>query len=68
MGDEKWRGLLDLHDDLASRLADATGGHLIKSTGDGVLATFDGPGRAIRFATTTSSTGWGRGKDRYPYG
>ena len=50
MGDEKWRGLLDMHDVLAGRLVDMNGGRLIKSTGDGVLATFDGPGRAIRFA------------------
>jgi class 3 adenylate cyclase len=28
------------------------GGRLIKTTGDGVLATFDGPGRGIRFATS----------------
>ncbi len=52
MGDERWRGLLDMHDDMARRLVEAHGGRFIKSTGDGVLATFDGPGRAIRFATT----------------
>jgi class 3 adenylate cyclase len=51
MGDVRWRGLLDMHDELAGRLVDANGGRLIKSTGDGVLATFDGPGRAIRFAS-----------------
>ena len=39
-----------MHDVLAGRLVDMNGGRLIKSTGDGVLATFDGPGRAIRFA------------------
>ncbi len=50
MGDEKWRGILDMHDVLAGRLVDMNGGRMIKSTGDGVLATFDGPGRAIRFA------------------
>jgi class 3 adenylate cyclase len=52
MGDAKWRTRLDLHDDLARRLLDANGGRLVKTTGDGVLATFDGPGRAIRFAAT----------------
>jgi class 3 adenylate cyclase len=31
--------LLDVHDELA--------GQLVKTTGDGILATFDGPGRAI---------------------
>jgi class 3 adenylate cyclase len=51
MGDARWRELLDVHDDIAARLVSANGGRLIKSTGDGVLATFDGPGRAIRFAS-----------------
>jgi len=51
MGDTRWRGLLDMHDDLAGNLARVHGGRLIKTTGDGVLATFDGPGRGIRFAT-----------------
>jgi class 3 adenylate cyclase/pimeloyl-ACP methyl ester carboxylesterase len=51
MGDARWRGILDTHDDLAGRLVDENGGRFIKSTGDGVLATFDGPGRGIRFAT-----------------
>ncbi|MEX2651937.1 MAG: adenylate/guanylate cyclase domain-containing protein [Acidimicrobiia bacterium] len=51
MGDARWRGVLDTHDDLAGRLAVENRGRLVKSTGDGVLATFDGPGRGIRFAT-----------------
>jgi class 3 adenylate cyclase len=51
VGDTRWRGLLDMHDDIASALVGVHGGRFIKSTGDGVLATFDGPGRAIRFAT-----------------
>jgi class 3 adenylate cyclase/pimeloyl-ACP methyl ester carboxylesterase len=51
MGDARWRALLDLHDDIAARLVGVQAGRLVKSTGDGVLATFDGPGRAIRFAT-----------------
>jgi class 3 adenylate cyclase len=50
MGDARWRGLLDMHDEQARRLLEANGGRLVKTTGDGVLATFDGPGRAIRFA------------------
>jgi class 3 adenylate cyclase len=52
MGDSRWREILDLHDDTARRLLAAHGGRLVKTTGDGVLATFEGPGRAIRFATT----------------
>ena len=52
MGDTLWRAMLDMHDDLASNLVAVNGGRLIKSTGDGVLATFEGPGRAMRFAAT----------------
>jgi class 3 adenylate cyclase len=47
LGDRRWRELLQVHDDLAGRLVDRWGGRLVKSTGDGVLATFDGPGRAV---------------------
>ncbi len=41
-----------MHDELARPLLEGNGGPLVKTTGDGVLATFDGPGRAIRFATS----------------
>jgi class 3 adenylate cyclase len=47
MGDRAWRGVLDRHDDTVRRLVDRHRGRLIKSTGDGVLVTFDGPSRAI---------------------
>ena len=50
MGDRRWRQLLDLHDELAARLVQEAGGRLVKTTGDGVLATFDGPARGIRCA------------------
>jgi class 3 adenylate cyclase len=50
LGDQRWRELLDRHDEAARRLVDQEGGRLIKRTGDGVLALFDGPGRAIRCA------------------
>jgi class 3 adenylate cyclase len=49
-GDRRWRELLDAHDGAARRLVGQEGGRWIKSTGDGVLAVFDGPGRAIRCA------------------
>jgi class 3 adenylate cyclase len=52
VGDRRWRDLLDVHDELARRLVEEAGGQVIKTTGDGVLATFDGPGRGIRCATT----------------
>lgn len=50
MGDQKWRRLLDNHDELAKQMVERHRGTLIKSTGDGILATFDGPGRAVRCA------------------
>jgi class 3 adenylate cyclase len=50
LGDRRWRELLNLHDELARRLIEEFHGQLVKTTGDGILATFDGPGRAIRCA------------------
>jgi class 3 adenylate cyclase len=50
LGDQRWRELLDRHDSAARRLVEQEGGRLVKSTGDGILAVFDGPGRAIRCA------------------
>ncbi len=47
-GDRRWRELIDLHDSLATDTVAAHDGELIKTTGDGIVATFDGPGRAIR--------------------
>jgi class 3 adenylate cyclase len=47
LGDRRWRELLQVHDDLGTRLVEQSGGRVVKSTGDGLLATFDGPGRAI---------------------
>ena len=51
LGDRSWRSLLDVHDETTSRLVGRNAGDVVKTTGDGVLATFDGPGRAIRCAT-----------------
>lgn len=50
MGDQTWRRLLDSHDQLAKQMVEKHRGHLVKSTGDGILATFDGPGRGVRCA------------------
>jgi len=47
LGDRRWRELLGVHDDLGRRLVEQWGGRLVKTTGDGLLAVFDGPGRAI---------------------
>ncbi|UCE50831.1 MAG: alpha/beta hydrolase [Desulfobacterales bacterium] len=51
LGDHRWRELLDRHDALIERLLGEFRGRLVDKTGDGVLARFDGPGRAIRCAT-----------------
>jgi class 3 adenylate cyclase len=47
LGDQAWRERLDRHDLLTERQVSRFGGRLVKSTGDGVLATFDGPAAAI---------------------
>ena len=50
MGDQAWRRSLDSHDRLAKQMVEKHRGNLVKNTGDGILATFDGPGRAVRCA------------------
>ena len=50
IGDRKWRDVLDGHDKMARRQVERFAGRVIKTTGDGVLAIFDGPARAIRAA------------------
>jgi class 3 adenylate cyclase len=50
LGDRHWRRLMDVHDELAHRVVEEWGGRLVKTTGDGLVATFDGPGRGIRCA------------------
>ncbi len=47
IGDHRWRDLLDAHDAVVRKQVDLFRGRVIKSTGDGALATFDGPARAI---------------------
>lgn len=49
-GDSRWRKQLDLHDSITRRTVDTFGGKVVKSTGDGVLETFERPGRAIEAA------------------
>jgi pimeloyl-ACP methyl ester carboxylesterase len=50
LGDRRWRELLDQHDAAVRQQLTAFRGHEVKMTGDGLLATFDGPARAIRCA------------------
>ena len=51
LGDAEWSQLLNRHDLMAQRIAEKYSGRVVKTTGDGVLATFDGPARAARFAS-----------------
>jgi class 3 adenylate cyclase len=48
MGDRRWRELLDAHNAIFRRELGRFRGAEVKTTGDGFLATFDGPGRAIQ--------------------
>jgi class 3 adenylate cyclase len=49
-GDRHWLTLLESHNAISRALVDQHGGRIIRLTGDGVLATFDGPGRAVQCA------------------
>jgi class 3 adenylate cyclase len=49
-GDDAWGRALDAHDRTMERLVTSYRGRVVKSTGDGILATFDGPARAVRCA------------------
>jgi pimeloyl-ACP methyl ester carboxylesterase len=55
MGDQRWLRLLGDHDQIAKEMVGKHRGNLVKSTGDGVIATFDGPGRAVRCALAFGS-------------
>jgi len=50
MGDRRWHRVLVEHQELVRRQLGRFGGREVKTTGDGFLATFDGPARAIRAA------------------
>jgi class 3 adenylate cyclase len=63
LGDERWRVLLENHDELVRRRLTAFKGREIKTLGDGFLATFDGPGRAIRCACAIREDVAGLGVD-----
>ena len=49
-GDQRWRAVLQRFGEITADLAERFGGTVVKSTGDGHLATFDGPTQAIRCA------------------
>ena len=50
VGDRRWRDLVEEHDRLVRARLERYQGREVKTLGDGFLATFDGPGRAIRCA------------------
>lgn len=54
-GDASWRSTLDAHDRFVERNVDRHGGRVVKNTGDGALAVFDGPTRAVRCAAAITS-------------
>jgi class 3 adenylate cyclase len=51
LGDARWRRLLDDHDSLTAGIVREASGTVIQQTGDGVLATFDSPSRALAATT-----------------
>jgi class 3 adenylate cyclase len=50
LGDRRWRDLLDTHQMVVRHELARLRGNEVNTTGDGFLATFDGPARAIRCA------------------
>jgi len=54
VGDRRWHEILDEHDRIVMRQVEHFRGRYIKHTGDGCLATFDGPGRALQCARATT--------------
>ena len=56
LGDRRWRDLLDAHHAAVRRELARVRGREVKTAGDGFLATFDGPARAIRCAGAISAT------------
>ena len=52
LGDQRWRGVRDRFEEVVRQGLVAHGGELVDVAGDGVLATFDGPARAIRCASS----------------
>jgi class 3 adenylate cyclase len=56
LGDRSWRDLLDSHDKTVRSELARFRGNEVKSLGDGFLARFDGPARAVRCALTIASS------------
>jgi class 3 adenylate cyclase len=60
-GDRAWRSVLDEHDRTSLELVATHRGRVIKTLGDGILATFDGPARAVRCALAIRDAAYGLG-------
>jgi class 3 adenylate cyclase len=60
LGDRRWRDVLEAHTMVVRSQVERFGGRVVKSTGDGVLAIFDGPGRAIRCAQSLTRSAAGQ--------
>ncbi|MEX2293925.1 MAG: adenylate/guanylate cyclase domain-containing protein [Acidimicrobiales bacterium] len=60
-GDHRWREVLDEHDQILRAELARHGGHEVNTTGDGFLARFDGPARAIRCAQSIVGSAAGIG-------
>ena len=63
LGDFAWKTLLEKHDRICENSVERFRGRLIKHTGDGIHATFDGPGRAISCASEILECAKGLGVD-----
>lgn len=63
MGDRRWRDFLDKHDELTGELVTRFRGRLVSRTGDGLVATFDGPARGVRCAEAMCGEVHGLGVD-----
>lgn len=70
MGDVRWKELLAEHDARAKAEIERFRGHYVDPTGDGLLATFDGPARAVRCAHAIGAAVRSIARDqiRVPYG
>jgi len=56
IGDRQWRALLDRHDEAVRQQLTRFRGTEVKNLGDGFMATFDGPARAVRCAAAISES------------
>jgi class 3 adenylate cyclase len=55
VGDRRWREALNSYDALARRQLERFRGRLVNTTGDGTLAVFDGPARAVECARSLTN-------------